>query len=711
MLSGIVVSLEAQISYGGSPISSDILSSENVPVVELVCAPSVKSVMNKSTAPSRLKINDENRVCPVNTSCYTGGKWDTLNSGAKVWRIALHHDNTAYISIIFSKYRLERGVRLFLYDQERTQVLGAYTHQNNKSYGSFAVSPVYSETVYIELQVERGVTSPGDLEIGIAGIDLNEPRTPQSRKKDEFYRNSGSCNVDVNCKEDPEIQQQKHSVVRIIYLGHERCTGTLVNNTRQNGYPYILTAQHCINTQSLARGCIFYFNYESPYCNGPDGSVQQSISGAKLVATTDNNIDFSLLDMSEYPPFYYHPYYSAWDARNIPAPTSYSIHHPWGDVKKISIESHPLVTGDFGEGYDSNTHWVVSHWEEGTTEKGSSGAGLFNQDNRLVGTLSGGDAYCGFSYNDFFQKFYNEWDDYPNPENQLKFWLDPVNTGANYLDGYDPYYNFWISGDTLSNIDNQASTGILAAGEWGFMSGNSSDSASVFAEHFLTDDSTYLIGAFLNVGRSYASTDSSKIMLNVYEGGSLPGKILYSKEIYLYDLIEGTLNLVNLDTFLLVGNDFYIGYEVFYNNTDIFAINTNLELQPENTAYVKYNTNWITLKEFTHSTMNLSLDIRPLVFATLPSLPKPDVNLLPGDALIYPVPAYKNIKILFWEVPETDLKISFINTAGQVVDAEIVKRPDIIMDYNVGKLQPGLYVVQLIINNFIINKKIVILDK
>ena len=34
----------------------------------------------------------------------------------------------------------------------------------------------------------------------------------------------------------------------LMVLGKDLCTGTLMNNTSQNKKPYILTANHCIDT-------------------------------------------------------------------------------------------------------------------------------------------------------------------------------------------------------------------------------------------------------------------------------------------------------------------------------------------------------------------------------------------------------------------------------------------------------------------------------
>ena len=94
-----------------------------------------------------------------------------------------------------------------------------------------------------------------------------------------------------------------YEVITYIYS----CTGSLVNNVRQDETPYFLTANHCISTDDLAKTLVTYFNYENTECGGDDATMDQSLSGAELVANNDDS-DFSLLKLTEYPPNEYEPY-------------------------------------------------------------------------------------------------------------------------------------------------------------------------------------------------------------------------------------------------------------------------------------------------------------------------------------------------------------------------------------------------------------------
>ena len=113
---------------------------------------------------------------------------------------------------------------------------------------------------------------------------------------------------------------------------------------------------------------------------------------------TSNKLDFALVELSRKRPEEYDPYYAGWN-RTVASSTNNvtTIHHPAGDVKKISRRYGVVATGNFGSGFDTNTHWHIPAWDLGTTEGGSSGAPLFDRDHKIIGALTGGDASCDYN--------------------------------------------------------------------------------------------------------------------------------------------------------------------------------------------------------------------------------------------------------------------------------------------------------------------------
>jgi V8-like Glu-specific endopeptidase len=437
---------DAQLSRGGKPITSGTLKStfqwinlDDVVLEDFLVedqADALRGIKNRRIA----------RGIPVSLNPERNGTWDWVSDGTRIWRLGIRGKGARALGIVFNRYFLEEGARLFLYDPMNKMVLGAYTRTNNKSSAVLPVSYLPGEEVIIQLEVPMDLNDYGELQIGTVRFAYL-PVFQDNSLYDGYFGRSDTCNVDINCPEGDDWQLAKRSVVRLI--NDELCTGVLLNNTSEDGKPYLLTAAHCVFDRFSGeyQQTVFYFNYESPSCSGPDGDAQYSISGASLVATGDtsensrdaDSLDFALLELSVTPPDSFMPHYAGWNRSKLPAQYTISIHHPRGDVKKISKDYDPPETSYHEEDYLPDlvkySHWRILQWDEATTEGGSSGSPLFDQDQRVVGNLTGGAANCVNPINDYYTKFDYAWDYYDAPAKQLKQWLDPTGTGAMALNG------------------------------------------------------------------------------------------------------------------------------------------------------------------------------------------------------------------------------------------------------------------------------------
>ncbi len=452
----ITISLKAQINYGGTPLSFEQTMLKSTPVYNTPYFDYNQLLredeLNKGGAkPYRLGKNHLVAINPENS-----GAWTTLSTGEKIWRLQIHSDKAYSIGLFFKEFKLNKGVRFFVYSPNKSIVKGAFTYQNNKSTKVFSVLPIAGEDIILELNVPEN-TDYGIFEL--SGI-IHDYKNAFGNKL-KSAKSSGACNVNVNCPEGTDWQNEKRSVVKYTFIsgGYQyMCTAALINNTRQDATPYLLTANHCVSSQSVAQTAVFIFNYESELCNGTVGPTDQTISASDLIAATPTgDLDFTLLKLSASPPVDYGVYFSGWNRSTAPASNTVTIHHPSGDIKKISFDNDPPVTGNYGSGYVTNSHWNIVAWDLGTTEGGSSGSPLYDENHRIVGDLTGGDASCSYNFNDFYAKFDMSWDYYPEANYQLKAWLDPDNTGVMVLDGYDP--NLPVDSIDVKLADIKAPTG------------------------------------------------------------------------------------------------------------------------------------------------------------------------------------------------------------------------------------------------------------
>jgi hypothetical protein len=153
--------------------------------------------------------------------------------------------------------------------------------------------------------------------------------------------------------------------------------------------------------------------------------------------------DFMLLELLEPVPFSYNARFNGWNRNDQTSPdTSTVIHHPHWDIKKISIDNDSSSIYPFSIDWNNGVTTPPNHhfqvfWDVGTTENGSSGSPLFDEDGYIVGQLHGGNTSCG-TFQAFFGRFALSWDEGTTPDTRLKDWLDPNNLGDITLEGLEP---------------------------------------------------------------------------------------------------------------------------------------------------------------------------------------------------------------------------------------------------------------------------------
>jgi len=385
---------------------------------------------NSGTAPWRFGFNNN-----TNINISNSGTWINLPNGDRIWQLVVVCKNALTINLTFSQTVIPTGNELYVYNPSKDFILGKFTASHLYN-GELGTELVPGEMTIIEYFVPKG-SSIGNVNICTV---THGYRTPNEFLLKAFG-GSGACNVNVNCPEGVAWTQQRNSVVMLVSGSNGFCTGALINNTLNDGKPYVLTANHCYSNPAT---WIFRFQWESTSCINPSTSPTfQSLSGAVLRAQGTPS-DFCLVEITGglvngTVPAAYTPYFSGWDNTETISPSAVCIHHPSGDIKKIAIENNALISTSFG-GSPSNSHWGVLSWDLGVTEPGSSGSPLFNQNRRIIGQLHGGASACGASVlSDEYGKVSVSW----NPagsttSGQLKHWLDPNNTNASFVDGYDP---------------------------------------------------------------------------------------------------------------------------------------------------------------------------------------------------------------------------------------------------------------------------------
>ena len=467
--------LNAQVSEGGLPIglqkvtTTGIAPFQYAPSVYILSKPNIVTAKNEDAANDTKGAYRVGLNVPVSITMSNSGSWTLLPDGTKVWRLIISGKDAQALGLYFSEtVQIPAGGKLFAYNENGLQVLGAYTSATDDFQ---AMEMVQGEKLYLEYSSpswvqETPVFSINEVVYFYRGV---EEHVNAFLTEEHLSEKAASCEVDVACSEGNSWANQINSVVHYTFNDGSStfvCSAATINNTSNNCKPYILTAWHCgerVAGQSIATW-VWYWKYQKTSCatgtanyNDPSKGTK-TMTGGTVRASSGNGTlnnppgqyevagsDFYLVELSAQPPASYEVYYAGWDRSNTASVSGVGIHHPAGSAKKISTYSEPLSNETYNGGAP-NAHWKV-YWEStqnghGVTEGGSSGSPIFNAAGRIVGQLSGGRSACsnsgqtGPNMPDLYGKIYSDWDQNGTAGNaRLKAWLDPLSTGTTSLAG------------------------------------------------------------------------------------------------------------------------------------------------------------------------------------------------------------------------------------------------------------------------------------
>ena len=368
----------------------------------------------------------------VNIGISNSGTWEDLENGDRIWRVNIVSSGAKTISFIFNQYKMPSGASVYLYSDDRQSLLGAYTDVMNLKEETLGTWWVDSDNVWVEYYEPSEVQGQGKLNIGTVVHGYRSVTEKEIMQK--ALNDSGSCNLDVDCGVGSDYDGLKdllkHSVA-LISQGGFVCSGTMLNNTSLDETPYFLFANHCNFNPATSS---FRFNWisPSPVCastaNSPNGSFNTT-SGATLLSTNSQS-DYRLFRIEGGINADWEIEYAGWDTSDDQPDFVVGIHHPAGDIMKICRND----TGTSQVTSGGQIFWRIDSgsgqgWEQGVTEGGSSGSGIFDQEGRLIGTLCCGAAACaGTNDNnqlDLYGRFATSYNN-----NNLAQWLDPEGTGA-----------------------------------------------------------------------------------------------------------------------------------------------------------------------------------------------------------------------------------------------------------------------------------------
>lgn len=393
----------------------------------------------------------------ANVDMASHGQWEDIEGQGRLWRLTIQTTNAKATVLEYDQFHLPSGATLHLYNQDKSHLIGAFTARNNK--GSLDMSDTFLTELVHGSSVTLEYFEPNDVEhhgkISISRIMLAYRNVDQINKYKDFS-DSGACQVNINCPDGNAWQTNKQGISRMLIAtseGASWCTGQLLTANEGPFKPYYLTANHCIDDLYDANGtnnvnAIFYWDYEAAGCSNPSTEPASITSSGAMVVANKADSDFALFWLLEDPfrDAGYIPTYLGWSATTNPGAGGSCIHHPAGDIKKISLFSQTPGSNAF---CDEDLTWnvVFNHGggQYSSTEGGSSGSALFDNNGRVIGQLWGGTDLgpilcfpgpeCADPEDDrsYFGKFSDSWDDGGGKRRRLRDWLStPCTTNSTH---------------------------------------------------------------------------------------------------------------------------------------------------------------------------------------------------------------------------------------------------------------------------------------
>jgi hypothetical protein len=377
----------------GSALAFSIgLSSMSLAATTIVVPVDLPALIDRvADQPERFAVN-----VPQQISASTDGQW-TSNGTLKTWTLSTQVPTAISLSFHASRLALPASATLTVSGSRTTVVYRAKDINRGGLWGrplvgdtlTFVLSFPAADAANVQVELDS-------LQAGYRGLGGLQSHPYFVHRMAIKAANTQTCVENYSCDATAANQGPAHAIVAILIGNQYQCTGTLLNDTRSDFTPYVLTARHCENgilgggAPQAASSVAVYWDAVSP-CGATLGSIYDSGTPVQFGATTMVEQQDAWLIQLDAAPQATDAYWAGWDATGAVFSGGYAVHHALGNNKQFvgwygqAILQH-IPGATLSVGYDSAFWGLVN--ELGSVGAGASGGALFDPNNRAVGSAS-----------------------------------------------------------------------------------------------------------------------------------------------------------------------------------------------------------------------------------------------------------------------------------------------------------------------------------
>lgn len=414
----------AQVDRGGEPVSWNINQSISYQTIWQTL-PSVNALTLLTE--DALTFNDKSQSLRFATSLEanfttdTHGKWTNLHNGDRIWMLGIESTNAYSLGVTFNSIVIPEGGRLYVYSENKEDFIGPLTIEDNREDNLTTLPPIAGSKIIIEYYEPYAFRGDGT-------ISLSSVAHGYRNLRDADILNSYSCleQVMITPNNKP-LQNASSSVLMMITDDGQRiATAALINNSKNDGTPYVITANAAL--QGNPSSWVFLFDVAGQNCFSSSSICwSRAVCGAQVIEA-DESHGTALLKLKAFPKSNWTAYYSGW-ANVEPAPFDalYAVQSSLG-----LPQSYSTYQGDISiEQWHGMTVYAIEGWEFGNSFKGALGSPLFDENNNIIGVYLGGDGTCEDSQTEYFAAIKASW-------TEFRTFLDPLLNSGPRLEGFYP---------------------------------------------------------------------------------------------------------------------------------------------------------------------------------------------------------------------------------------------------------------------------------